>query len=210
MCRENGISFKNLHVFFQDKRIEYNPRSKEYEFNGDKDKESTIMEIDLRLRIPARSAVAAAAKQKRLDLENAMQQKQIASAAAAAAQQESSTPAVQQQQESSAAIVQPSHIITDQLFDIVDLLQQINNKIPGLKEAPAIAADPDPILADPHAAPLALQMHRINQSAKARKTINISQDAAAWLDSYSTTKGFTIGDLVTLAVMQLKDRIDPK
>ena len=192
ICQENNISYKKLAPLLKELNFEYDKAAFEWVFLGEN--EPFAMEVDLADKIPMRKS-AAAVQQSQPTSAKSKPQQQIASAAEA-------------QQDSSAEAMQPQpQIITDQLFDIVDLLQQINNKIPGLKEVPAIAADL--ILEDPEAAPLALQLHRINQSVKARKTINISQESAHWLDNFSAIKGFKIGDLVTLAVMQLKDKIDP-
>jgi hypothetical protein len=197
ICRENGISYKKLPDLLKSFGYSYNMQIKEwiYEREG-----AQPLEIDIKEAIPARNRSTA----------DVQQQSSVEIAAAEDIQQQKEyAQAIANTHEINAADVQQQNkqILNDQLFDIVLLLQQINKKLPD-KSA---AAQPvfDPALDDPEAAPLALQLHRINQSTKARKTINISEDAAGWLDSFSNTKGHKIGDLVSLAVSQLQKRIDP-
>ena len=178
ICRENGLSYKNLRPYLKQLGYNFNATTKEYEFTKDTPQP---LEVDLLDLAPARIS-------------------------AAEAQQAHSAEDPQQAQAASIADPQQQHILFDRLFDIVDLLQQINKKLPEERKAAAIF---DPALEDPEAAPLALQLHRISQHTKARKTINVSEEAAAWLDSFSDSKAYKIGDLVTLAVMQLQKRIDP-
>lgn len=177
VCRENNLSYKNLRPYLKQLGYNFNMVTKEYEYTLEG---TPPLSVDLLDIAPARISAAA------------VQQPHSGSDPAAASQH-------------SAAAADPQHILYDRLFDIVDILQQINKKLPDTKAAAAF----DPIADDPAAAPLALQLHRISQHSKARKTINVSEEAAAWLDSFSDSKAYKIGDLVTLAVMQLQKRIDP-
>jgi hypothetical protein len=97
-------------------------------------------------------------------------------------------------------------IIYDQLHDISAILQQINAKIPSndqFKEI-ASAADQSEIKSES----LAFSLHAISQATKTRKTINITDETAKWLDEYSAKTKFWIGDLISLAVRELRQRID--
>lgn len=97
-------------------------------------------------------------------------------------------------------------IIYDQLHDISAILQQINEKIPSsdqFKEI-ATAADQSEIKTES----LAFSLHAISQATKTRKTINITDETAKWLDEYSAKTKFWIGDLISLAVRELRQRID--
>jgi hypothetical protein len=196
ICRENGISYKKLPDLLKSFGYVYNMQMKEwiYEREG-----AQPLEIDILEAIPARSRSAA----------EVQQESSVEIAAAEDMQQHEYAQSIANTHEVDIAEVQrqKQQLANDQLFDIVLLLQQINKKLPDR----SAAAQPifDPSLDDPEAAPLALQLHRINQSTKARKTINVSQSAADWLDSFSNTKGHKIGDLVSLAVSQLQKRIDP-
>ena len=184
ICQENGISYKKLPELLRSFNYEYDQTEKEWRYMADAPQP---LDIDLLQAIPARTSPAKKAQQTH----------------STGTTQKAQTQAAAAQEENAGA---PQLLANDQLFDIVLLLQQINKKIPDLKVQQPIF---DPVEIDPEAAPLALQLHRINQKTKARKTLNISQDAAGWLDSFSETKGHKIGDLVSLAVMQLQKRIDP-
>lgn len=192
ICRENGISYKKLPELLKSFGYVYNQQMKEW--TNEKPENEQPLDINLVESIPARRSPAAVQHTHSTE-DPAEARQQIAAAA-----EEDHTRA------GSIAPALQENIVYDQLHDIALILQQINNKIPDRKAQPAIF---DPALDDPEAAPLALQLHRINQHAKARKTINVSEGAAAWLNAYADTKGHNIGDLVSLAVMQLQKRIDP-
>ena len=179
ICRENGISYKKLPDLLKELFYKYDKSQKQWIYEHEGDQP---LEIDLADAIPARTSPATLTKQ--TSRANDTQAENIQPAPAAQAEKQ---------------------ITNDQLFDIVYLLQQINSKIPDQVAAKKLF---DPALEDPDAAPLALQLHRINQAIKTRKTINISSTAASWLDSFSETKGYKIGDLVTLAIIQLQKRLD--
>lgn len=188
ICRDHNISYKKLKPALKHYGFTYDPKAADWILAPESQPEADqIMAIDLS------AYTMRAPRQQSDDAEDDSQQQSDLVASMRLESSDHDTP-------------QPnlSPVITAQLFDVVDLLQQINAKMPAFAQVAAAVADP--ITDD---APLALQLHRISQSLKARKTINVSSTCAGWLDSYSTTKGFHIGDLVTLAVMQLKERIDP-
>lgn len=192
ICRENNISYKKLKPALKHYGFAYDPKAADWILSDDALPEADqIMQLDLSVY------TMRAPRQQTEDTEDDLQQQ---TDLAASMRLESSDHDAQQPS--------LSPVITAQLFDVVDLLQQINAKLPAAVAASQVAATvaADPITDD---APLALRLHMISQSLKARKTINISSTCAGWLDRYSTTKGFHIGDLVTLAVTQLQERIDP-
>jgi hypothetical protein len=193
ICRENGLSYKKVQPYLKQLGFTFDQKIKEYVLAPENEPErEEIMQLDLK-------SFNAAYKQ-RQQKEDIAADQQTQADQAESLQLESSDHV---QRQSGANI---SELMAAQLFDIVDLLQQINGKLPAADQIAAAVQQPDPV----HEAPLAFEIHRISQQLKARKTINISSTCAGWLDSYSTTKGFHIGDLVTLAVMQLKERIDPE
>jgi hypothetical protein len=195
ICKENNISYKKLSDLLKSFSFAYDQKQKSWIYQKEG---AAPLEIDLLSAIPARQAAA--------QQPEASQQEAASTAEEVQQHKEHATYTAHKPAAEEVPQQHSSSIVHDQLFDIVDLLQQINKKLPARKEITAA----DPIESDPQAAPLALQLHRINQSDKARKTINLSAEAASWLDSFSATKGFKIGDLVSLAVIQLKERIDQR
>jgi hypothetical protein len=193
ICRENGLSYKKIQPYLKQLGFSFDQKIKEYQLAEENTQEKeAIMQIDLK-------TFNAAYKQR-------PQKDDTAADLQAQADQVQSM-----QLESADHMQQPSggglsQLMAAQLFDIVDLLQQINGKLPAADQIAAAVQQPDPI----SDAPLAFEIHRISQQLKARKTINISSACAGWLDRFSTTKGYHIGDLVTLAIMQLQERIDPE
>lgn len=184
ICQENGISYKKLPELLRSFHYEYDQTKKEWYYTQ-YDELAQPLDIDLNEMIPARTSPKAAQQTRSTDTMSEARQ-QIAS---------------------TEEVPQPHSITNAQLFDIVLLLQQINRKIPDPTKNPQPLFDP--IESDPDAAPLALQLHRINQNTKTRKTFHMSQDAAAWLDAFAETKGHYRGDIISLAVIQLQKRIDP-
>ena len=129
ICQENNISYKKLSPLLKELNFEYDKAAFEWIFLGEN--EPYAMEVDLAEKIPMRKS-AAAAQQAQIAGADSKPQAQIAGTSEA--QQESSTEAVQPQQQ----------IITDQLFDIVDLLQQINNKDPRIERSRSHRSRSDP------------------------------------------------------------------
>ena len=231
ICQENNISYKKLRPYLKEIGFSYDRKSFDYALAEDqKDSEADLLLADLPSLFPMRkdaqhmqsagadpedlpTAITAADMKLLSAIDDQLDKEKRAIKKAAKQQQQIVSDSLDQKLKRASAEATPQpQIIADQLFDIVDLLQQINNKLPAAHEAAAAMIKPQAIekdLLDHDSAPLALQLHLISQSDKTRKTINISAAAGSWLDKFSATKGYKIGDLVTLAVMQLKERIDP-
>jgi hypothetical protein len=218
ICRENGISYKKLRKLLKDYGFEYDPKSHEWINKENKDLPEVDLTKDIPMRVQRKQPVSDKEKEHKPDIPAAEEEhKQPANGAYEAHEQIASAVHVEHEQHArpdqaphkQRAYEQPpfdghNYVLADQMVDIVDLLQQINQKIPTAAISKNIEIEEDP-----DAAPLALQLHNISQDIKARKTLNVTEEAAKWLDSFSETKGYRIGDIVSLAIMQLKKRIDP-